>query len=58
MSKPLKQVIIYSENEGDDVEAKVNEWLSNRANNVFEHEIVYFGASHYLVAVITYWEEK
>lgn len=58
MSKPLKQVVVYSENYGDDVAEKVNAWLSNRANDVYEHEIEWFGASHYVVAVITYWQES
>jgi len=59
MSKPLKQVVIYSENYGDeDIQAKVNAWLSNRANDVYEHKITLFGVGDYLTAVIEYWEDK
>jgi len=58
MSKPLKKVIVFSENYGHDVEKEVNAWLSNRANDVYEHTLTWFGASHYINCVITYWEEK
>ena len=58
MSKPLKQVVIYSENFGDEVVERVNAWLSNRANDVYEHELTFFAADHCITAVIAYWEVK
>lgn len=58
MSKPLKQVIVYSENYGDDVAEKVNAWLSNRANDIYEHTLTWFGADHYVTCVIAYWEDR
>jgi hypothetical protein len=58
MSKPLKQVIVFSENYGHEVEKEVNAWLSNRANDVYEHTLSWFAADHYITCVIAYWEEK
>ena len=60
MSKPLKQVVIYAPSYviEEDVEARVNAWLSDKANDAYEHRITFFGSSDNFCAAIEYWTKS
>lgn len=57
-SKPVKQVIIFSENYGHEVQEEANKWLANPAHRIYETDIRTFGADHYMTIVIIYWEAQ